>query len=506
MKLIKAILLALGVPLAAAAAEPVNIDYSASVIANASTGSFAPYMIGSWNSGRIVNGQGIWQDGYVAKHIDKTRRYSWGAGVEYIAGYGSEVEYDRYDGNGAWSTVGRRQSSLRLIQLYAEVKHRSVFLSVGMKERGSNIVDDALSSGDLARSNNARPIPGVMAGFIEYQDIPFTQGWVQINGELMWGRLFGNGVADKCFNRYTGVYGQNLWYHYKYCFLRSKPTERLCVTAGVQESAMFGGSSYLYWKGHLHEEDHRGFHLSNLWHTFFPEHKNGEGNAIGNSMGCWSMNARYLFKNNTTLEFYLEWPFEDGSGIAKRTGFDGLWGLQFTMPDFAPVHRIVVEYLDFTNQGGPIHHQNHDFSNSNLHVNIGGADDYYNNDRYGPFVSYGMAIGSAFLKAPIYYTDGVWCFRNNRCRGMHAALTGAIIPTLDYTLKFSAQKAWGSGRIPAAHGLENYSTSLTLDWKSQDIRGLGLKLDLAFDAGKLRGNNFGAMLTASWSGNLKIGK
>ena len=82
-----------------------------------------------------------------------------------MAGYGSAAEYDRYDA--AHMTMGRqgvRQAPIRLQQLYGEVKYRGVYLLAGMKERRSLIVDGDLSSGDLTRSNNARPIPGVAAG------------------------------------------------------------------------------------------------------------------------------------------------------------------------------------------------------------------------------------------------------------------------------------------------------------------------------------------------------
>ncbi|MDE6196803.1 MAG: hypothetical protein K2F91_02925, partial [Muribaculaceae bacterium] len=95
---------------AASAAPTVTLDYEAAVIANASTGDFAPYMIGSWNDGRIYGANGIWHDGRLEKKMTLDRRFNWGAGIEYMRGYGSEALYDRYDAaTSTWGTHANRQ-------------------------------------------------------------------------------------------------------------------------------------------------------------------------------------------------------------------------------------------------------------------------------------------------------------------------------------------------------------------------------------------------------------
>lgn len=500
---IAALVLMLG--LAAAARDTVRVDYRAEIVANTSTGDFAPYMIGSWNSGRVIGANGIWQDGFVTKGIDYRRRFDWGAGVEYMLGYGQGADYSRYDGS-SWGLKYVRQGSARIIQLWGELKYRSVFLQVGAKERGSRIVDDKLSLGDLTRSTNARPIPGVSAGFIDFQHIPFTNGWVQISGELMYGKFFDSKTVSGIMNRYNGVMPQDLYYHYKYCYLRSNPNQPFCVTAGVQEACMFGGYTEFYYKGTLTTTDYRPFRIQYLWNAFFSEHGNGEGNAIGNSLGSWDFKARYRFKDNTELSAYFEWFWEDGSGIAKRNGWDGLWGLQLRLQKTAPVDNIVLEYLDFTNQAGPAHHMPSDWPASDLNVAVGGADDYYNNDRYGPYAYYGMSIGTPFVKAPIYNTDGTYQFLRCRTRGFHAAFGGTMLPNLSYRVKFSTQKAWRDGRTPSAHALEDYSAGVHVDWYPAPVKlhGLSFGADVAFDLGKLRGNNFGAMLALRYDGFLNF--
>lgn len=229
------------------AAEPFDIEYEASLTANVSTGTFAPYMLGSWNYGRINSASGIWQDGRIEKKMTLDRRFSWGAGVEYIAGYGTAADYDRYN-DGEWTRKSVRQAPVRLHQIYGEVKYRGVYLLAGMKERHSLIVDDELSSGDLTRSNNACPIPGVAVGFVDFQNIPFTNGWVQIEGEVMYGRFMDKNFRENTFSHYTGLLSYNNEYIYRRCYFRTKPSQPFCVTVGMQAAGEFGGVAYQYRK------------------------------------------------------------------------------------------------------------------------------------------------------------------------------------------------------------------------------------------------------------------
>ena len=50
-----------------------------------------------------------------------------------------------------------------------------IFISAGCRELTDEVVNFELSSGGLVWSGNARPIPQVRAGFIDFVDIPFTK-------------------------------------------------------------------------------------------------------------------------------------------------------------------------------------------------------------------------------------------------------------------------------------------------------------------------------------------
>jgi len=485
-----------------------SLDYRASIIANASTGDFAPYMLGSWNYGKITEKSGIWQNGYIGKRLDRNSRFSWSAGFEYMLGYGSAAHYDDYRtmNGGKPSTRASRQAPARIQQLYGELKYRSVYLLAGMKERHSGIVDDRLSSGDFVRSNNARPIPGIAIGFIDFQDVPFTNGWLQIDGEVMYGRFCDNSFEEKRFNYYSGYLDDNLLYTYKRCYFRTKPSQPLSVTVGMQTGAEFGGCTYYYRGGRLVQTMNHGFHFRDIFDMFLPLEDNGEDYYKGNTLGSWDFKARYTLQNGSKISAYFQWPFEDGSGIGKMNGWDGLWGLQYDFAPGTPVSTVVLEYLDFTNQSGPIHWATDDNPGTDIKHEITGGDNYYNNNYYGAYANYGMSIGTPFLMSPLYNLNGFLEYMHNRARGFHAALMGNY-GRVQYRAMVSYQKAGGMGRIPAPRKLHDTSAMLEAVWiPAEKLPGLQLKAAAAIDAGNLRGNNFGALISVSYSGSFEFRK
>ncbi|MDE6525709.1 MAG: capsule assembly Wzi family protein, partial [Muribaculaceae bacterium] len=457
------------------AATPFDVEYEASLTANASSGDFAPYMLGSWNYGRVNSASGIWHDGRIEKKMTTASRFDWGAGIEYIAGIGSAADYARYS-DGEWSLKAVRQAPLRLHQLYGEVKYRGVCLTAGMKERHSLIVDDELSSGDLTRSNNAAPIPGVGAGFVDFQNIPFTNGWVQIEGEVMYGRFMDRKFRQNTFSHYTGLLSYDNEYIYRRCYFRTKPSQPFCVTVGMQAAGEFGGVAYQYQKGTITRTEHRGFKIKDIFTMFIPREGTGEGFYKGNSLGSWDLKARYAFNDGSQLSAYFEWPWEDGSGIGKMNGWDGLWGLQYTFAKAGAVKRILVEYFDFTNQSGPIHWAPSDDPGTTVTSQATGGDDYYNNGFYGPYSNYGMSIGSPFVVSPLYNLDGYPGYAHNRARGFHAAVTGQFCSFWHYTAKAGWQEAGGQGRYPAPRKLHDTSGMIAVKWTPAGrLRGLAVR-------------------------------
>ena len=103
-----------------------------------------------------------------------------------------------------------------------------------------------------------------------------------------------------------------------------------------------------------------------------------------------------------------------------------------------------IEWLDFTNESGPIPWEPGDYPGTSLTQWTSGGDNYYNNDMYGAYANYGMAIATPFLVSPVYNLDGTPMFAHNMTRGVHAAIAGAIGNDVDWRLMYSYQQGYDS--------------------------------------------------------------
>ncbi|MDE6269472.1 MAG: hypothetical protein K2M12_01290, partial [Muribaculaceae bacterium] len=274
------------------------------------------------------------------------------------------------------------------------------------------------------------------------------------------------------------------------------------VTIGVQGGGQFGGSTAWYKKGDFVRVVHRGRSLKDAFEMLLPIQNDGEGFFTGNSVGSFDVMLRYRLRGCAELRASIQSPWEDGSSMAKLNGWDGIWTLSYHRPGRHIVTDACVQYLDFTNECGPVHWAPGDYPGTSLEWRATGGDNYYNNDTYGAYVNFGMAMGTPFLMAPVYNRDGMAYFAHNMARGFHAGARGCIGAGIDWRTTFSYQKAWGQGRIPQAHPLHDTSAMLEAAWHPERLLpGLRLTARLAFDTGNLRGDSFGAMVGIRYDGN-----
>ena len=483
-----------------------TVEYRGEAYVNAGSGDFAPYYIASNVHGTVNSPIGGYLRAGVWHRMDSTERFSWGFGAEGVAGVGKKTPYRRYDAGAAqWQEHKLGPSTGWIQQLYGEVKYRGVFITAGMKEYGSQMLDDRLSSGDLTYSGNTRPLPGFRAGFIDFQNIPLTKGWVQIQGAIGYERSTDDGWVLDHFNRFAGHYNTDWWYNYKYCYFRTKPSERFSVTLGMQAAGQFGGSTTGYNSGKegsvtRHDSDLRAF-LDML----VP--RGGDAYFVGNHVGSWDVKARYRLRGGMELSAYMQKPWEDGSGIGFLNGFDGLWGLEFKNTEGRRlVQGAVVEYLDFTNQSGPIHWDVADNPGTNLYGVATGHDNYYNNFLTNGYALYGRSIGTPFIPGPFYNLNGQNEFLCTRVRGFHAGALGAFSPSVDWRMMLSWRKGWGTYMRPFLEPRTDTSMLAECTWRPARVPGLAVKAQVAFDTGRLYGDNFGALISVSWHGLLTFVK
>lgn len=489
-------------------ANPDAIHYGATIMMQASSGEFSPYMIGSWNYGRTTTKNAALIDLEANRDLDLSKRFSWSAGIEVMAGYSHRAEYGRYDVETAgWNKHRVGPAPVWLQQLYGQVKFRGVFLTAGMKNHHSTLVDDGLSSGDLVMSTNARPIPMVTAGFIDFQNIPFTKGWVQIKGEIGYGKFADDDYMSHQYNYYNDHVALDVLYTYKNIYFRTNPDKPFSAMAGVQSAGQFGGNTKFYKYGHLTKTVNNPESFKTYWQMIFPWSEKGDGFIEGSHLGSWDFKASYRFGNGDRLSAYFQWLWEDGSSMAKRNKTDGLWGLQWQRPGRRFITGALVELLDFKDHSGPIHYAPGDHQNPSITTEATGRDGYYNNSSFNSHANYGMALGTPFMLSPVYNLDGFPEFIYNRTRGFHVGAEGFLMPTLAWKARVSYATVYGSSAISSPKTLHNTSAGVVLDWKADRlVRGLSVGLNMALDHGTLRGNNFGTLLSVKYSGMLSLKK
>ncbi len=484
-----------------------TVNWQAGFTGAGSTGDWAPYLIGSNSGGRHAMKGTADVSASISTDFRLDRRFSWTAGAEVAAGYQSSADYERMT-DGVWTSRPWHPARAIVYQLWAGVKFRGVALTAGMRDHVSPMVDDRLSSGDLVLSNNARAIPQVEIGFVDFQDIPFTRGWAQIDAALSYGKYTDSDALKGRYNYYNDHITLGQLFTYKRLHFRSRPDRPLSVTVGFQLGGEFGGTTYRYDKGKEYAVIKNSQKPRAFWEMLIPTARYSDGFVEGNHVGSWDLKARYRFHSGVSAEGYFQWLWEDGSGMAKRNMTDGLWGATVSLPGDRPaLSKILVEYIDFRDQSGPMHWAPSDNPGTTITTEATGGDNYYNNSSFNAWVNYGLGLGSAFPKAPLYNADGYAQYKHNRTRGVHIGATGYVCPTLAWTAKFSYGVAWGTGRIPYATALHNTSAIVEARWDAARIvKGLSVDAAVAFDAGSLRGDNFGALVKVAYSGSFGFGK
>ena len=372
-----------------------------------------------------------------------------------------------------------------------------------MKENDRTFLNNPLSSGDLTVSDNARPIPQVKVGFYDFVNIPLTNGWVQIIGDIAYGKFTDKKWNEDHYNYYNSFITTGVWFHYKRLYLRSKPSRPFSVTVGMQHAAQFGGYYRRYVQGKCvqqHKERVKFMTFLNMFvqKQYSDNEMMGEAlNFDGNHLGSWDVNFRYRLRNQDEISFYVMKPWEDGTGIGWQNGFDGVWGLAYKSASRKIISGAVIEYLDFTNQAGPFLHE----PSAEIPSNPTGADNYYNNFRFNGWTNYGMGIGSPVLKSTIYNTDGCLEYLDNAVRGFHLGVEGEI-GRVNWRMLLSWKQSKGTHYEPRPKKLQSTSMMVSGTYAFPKVSGLSINARIGFDAGSLYPACFGSLVSVTYSGNI----
>jgi hypothetical protein len=255
--------------------------------------------------------------------------------------------YIRY---GADLYNNNRFDDVFLQQAYLKAGYKKLELRVGRYEEVIGEIDKDLSSGSLGVSGNALPIPQIGIALTDYVDVPYTNGWLQVKGQISHGWM-----GEEQFIK-------DAWLHQKTFYLRAGK-RKLKVGAGIQHYAIWGGNG-------------KGLPTikKNFWDVFIAREANdgtvGNGdlpNRSGDHRGV--IEGTIDWDNDRTgLHLYMQMPFETGQGIDIRN-IDRLLGLAYTnKTEGAWLQKVVGEFI-YTKQMN-------DFYNKQY------RESYYNNGIY----------------------------------------------------------------------------------------------------------------------------
>lgn len=426
-------------------------------------------------------------------------------------------------------------SNVYLQELYGEISWKKLSLTLGSKEEKPFERDFELSSGSWTWSGNARPIPQVKFGFNDFIAVPFSSRWLEFFFDGSYGYTMDGDWLEDRYNKYiTGkpeagdrFITRDYWYHYKRGYFRINTHKHIIFTAGIQHAAQFGGknNSYTYQElkdGTIPEWQKQKTNLKSFMDVLIPI--KGEGGCdmpaedqrffAGNSVGEISFQLDYQWgkDNRYKVGAYLENPYEDGSGMRKGNGWDGIWGMEYHDKNKAAiVTGAVFELIETRNQSGPLlwspslDHRGEEVAEF-LPNGVSGEDNYYNHFYYNGYQYYGMSMGTPMLKSSAFNSDNYLLFKQNRIKAWHIGINGHIHTwqgkqpqRLGYRVLGSYRKGWGTTNNPSYDITTSTNGLLDLTWSKGPWNAV---LTYAFDKGDLLGNNNAVCLRINYKGQL----
>lgn len=490
-------------------AAEYDFNAGANFYAGAGSNDFAPLYVSSNRHGKITQSKNVVLDLWAADSLDLNKRFDFSWGVEALGGWSNKVTYHKFsDKTMGWVDNPQAPPAVWLQQLYAEVKWRCLYLSVGLKDRNSSFVDQWLSSGDLIWSGNTRNIAEARIGFVDFQSIPWLHEWVQADICLSYGKFADKNWVNDHYNYKDGFINPGTLWTYKRLYLRSNPEKPFMFQLGFQMTGFFGSKSFFYHNGELQKVQYHAHRVKDYFQMLLPLENGEEGYIGGDHKGSWDIAARYRFAGGQTLRAYTQWFWEDGTSLLKKNGWDGLWGLEFKSNKRWWIDGAVVEYLDLTNQSGPLHWDPAQTDTpGKLTEQVRGNDNYYNNHFYRSYVNYGMTIGTPMMMGVIYNLNGDPTFLYNKVRAIHFAVQGSVGDNLDWTIKYGHRKAWGrTNTIYLIHPVQSNNWLLAACYRFSWVPGLSAALEIGFDSGNMPMKAAGALLCVSYDRLFKIGK
>uniref|UniRef100_UPI004048C890 capsule assembly Wzi family protein n=1 Tax=Roseivirga sp. TaxID=1964215 RepID=UPI004048C890 len=256
-----------------------------------------------------------------------------------------------------------------VIQSYVGASYSKFIFTMGIKEETFGLSNEVLGFGNLVNGTNARPISKISIQSNGW--IPLVGSYISVKGYLAHGWLEKNRYQSKAL------------LHQKYLYFKfqakSLPAE---LNFGITHNAHWGGAN-------AQSQTSQPADIRDFFKVFTASKAGENGlqtdqiNAIGNHLGTWDMSSKFQLGHHLDLTNYIQWLWEDGSGLKPKNWNAGVYGLSLNSNKAIIINHLGVEYINTTNQGG------------SLTGDGAGPDDYLNNSVYKSGWTYrNQVIGS----------------------------------------------------------------------------------------------------------------
>ena len=378
-------------------------------------------------------------------------------------------------------------NNILIQQGFIRLHKRDFSLTIGRVNGRLSNESKLLSSGSLAISNNAIPIPNIYFGIKNFSPSYLSKLNIILKGGLSHGWL----------NK--GQYIEAPFLHQKNLYLKKQLTSKSSITLGIVHLAIWGGVT------RAHGEQSKQF--SDYLKIFFlkpgsnKDMEQEQINTLGNHLGIWDL-VYHKKQNGRDFKLYYQHPFEDESGARWLLNrFDGLYGIELISKNDGFINQFLYEYLNTMNQSGSLGATDSTY----------GWDNYYNHYIYqSGWTYYNKVIGNPLFTLGSNkgsYSDGLYIV-NNRIKAHHLGLMGNLTKKINYKILFTYSQNFGI--FPDKEKFKNekkiYKFENGLIQRSglfqiqiKNINKFHFELSYAIDSGQLLRSSHSVLLSINYS-------
>lgn len=438
------------------AQQPLQVSVQNSTIGG--TDSILPFWLSANRNGMVrfdgevmnITGLSVRQN---YNESDENFQYAWG--VDALAAFG-KTNYSQFN------------------QIYGRLSFKGWELAAGMFHEPTVYAGLSTTNGNLAYSQNARPLPRIMLATRDYKPMPF------LNERLWFKASYSEGFLND--ERFV----ENTRLHHKTLYLLVPIGASWELEGGLEHLVMWGGTSPVETIGSMPSglKAYLRYITGASGDESFPG--TDQLNVAGNQLGTYQFRASRKF-SGLTASFYLSHPFEDLSGMNWRNWPDNLLGL----------------HIGFDNKQQGITDVVYEFTNTRQQSIRGSwdrqePDSYFTNGVYQSGHTYHQQVIGSPLFFPITIRDGISRgIRSNQFYAHHVGIRGNMSSYISWKGMVTYINHFGRYFSPYNPSHQQLSGLLQLHY---DIPEFPIKPGLTFgaDTGNVSGRNAGVELSVKW--------